>query len=121
MKLVEMVKGKAALSPSHPLTLSSPLLFLTTFSSKQAIMNSPQGRAALGKLMEGFRKAQQQGAQGFAKAGGSGGSSGGPNMNGAVGGGAGIILLVAAGIGINSSLFNGQYREEEERWKSSAV
>lgn len=70
-------------------------------------MNSPQGRAALGKLMEGFRKAQQQGAQGFAKAGGSGGSSGGPNMNGALGGGAGIILLVAAGIGINSSLFNG--------------
>lgn len=71
--------------------------------------------------MEGFRKAQQQGAQGFAKAGGSGGSSGGPNMNGALGGGAGIILLVAAGIGINSSLFNGQYREGVERWKRSAV
>lgn len=76
--------------------------------------------------METFRKAQQQGAQGFARAGGSGGSggsSGGPSMNGALGGGAGLVLLVAAGIGINSSLFNGELsgKERSGRRGSSAA
>lgn len=54
---------------------------------------------------------QQQGAKaGFGGAGGAGGAGGGQNLGKAVGGGAGVIALAAAGLALNSALFNGEHR-----------
>ena len=78
------------------------------------IMNSNQGRQAIGQLLKRFRDQAQksgfnpQGSKGgWGAGGGGGGAGGGGGPSPAVaGGGAGILVLVALGFGINASLFN---------------
>jgi hypothetical protein len=65
-----------------------------------------QARAAFQKVFQRIsEQARQSGVGG--PGGGAPGGSGGPNINGLLGGGAGIALLIGGGIAINSSLFNG--------------
>lgn len=57
---------------------------------------------------------QQRAQAGFGKGpsssgGGAGGSTGGPNLGQALGGVGGVVLLAAAGMTLNSALFNGEY------------
>lgn len=67
------------------------------------------GRPSFAQLAA--RLMQQQGAKaGFGGAGGAGGAGGGQNLGKAVGGGAGVIALAAAGLALNSALFNGEHR-----------
>lgn len=66
-----------------------------------------QARAAFQKVFQRISEQARQSASGGGP-GGSGGPTGkGPNMNGLLGGGAGLFLLIGGGIAINSSLFNG--------------
>lgn len=73
------------------------------------------GRPSFAQLAQ--RLMQQRAQQGFrggatGGAGGGAGGSGGPNLGQALGGVGGIVLLAAAGLTINSALFNGQSRKE---------
>lgn len=78
-------------------------------------MNKGSGPQNIFRTLERLRQQAQQASSQFSNAGkpgGNGGSGGGggrpgpPNMGSIVGGSAGIIALVALGVGVNASLFN---------------
>lgn len=68
------------------------------------------GRPSFAQLAQRLiQQRAQAGFRGGAPGGGSGGGAGGPNLGQALGGVGGIVLLAAAGLTINSALFNGEW------------
>ncbi|CEH16968.1 prohibitin-like protein [Ceraceosorus bombacis] len=71
-------------------------------------MAQQQARQALRRLSQQFQEQARQGYQrgGGSSSGGSGGGGPGNGLRNALGGGAGLFLLIGGGLAINASLFN---------------
>lgn len=105
---VALAWRKRGLSKGHPSSTLRPFPYqsLSPHHQINVAMNS-QGRQTLQRLAQRFQEQARQ--QGFNSGGGAGGSPGGGRPGaGLLGGGAGLFLLVAGGLAVNSSLFNGE-------------